>query len=143
MGVYQLLYYSKASREISQADIDLIIEKANEYNDEKDISGVLMYHSGVFLQFIEGEKQEVLELYRRIQSDERHKSVIKLAEIESEQRIFPDWNMGYCTICDFDPQMAEHVEQWRAHVESTGKIDLIDALKLLNKFKSALRSKAS
>lgn len=94
--MYQLNYTSESSLSLENKDIVEILEKAKIANSNKDISGCLIYHNCKFVQILEGKKEDVLQLYSKIQKDHRHHKVVLLWENEVEDRYFPEWNMAYC-----------------------------------------------
>lgn len=91
----RLLYYSRASREMSLADLKDILGTARENNDSIDVSGMLCYDKRYFLQALEGERETVNELYLDISDDVRHDEVIIISYKEVPELVFPQWKMGY------------------------------------------------
>jgi hypothetical protein len=57
-----------------------------------------VYHKGLFIQYLEGEQNVVLELYSRIENDLRHKDVSLLSSSHIYSREFKNWSMGYKNI---------------------------------------------
>lgn len=55
-----------------------------------------------FLQCLEGQREDVLEIFEKIKKDERHDSILELVEEEDSKRYFPNWYMGYKTINHLD-----------------------------------------
>ncbi|WP_081869800.1 BLUF domain-containing protein [Endozoicomonas numazuensis] len=62
---------------------------------KQTITGMLLYSEGVFIQALEGEKQQVAALYKVIAKDPRHFGVIMLNQSFIETRQFPEWQMGF------------------------------------------------
>ncbi len=50
------------------------------------------------MQVLEGDKQELENLYKVINKDPRHFGVIKLQEVTVNTRIFSEWSMGFKTV---------------------------------------------
>lgn len=91
-----LLYLSTATPLISTEDILDILKTARAFNKKNNITGLLLYHEGAFLQVIEGEKEVIHKLfYDKICLDNRHKNITKLLDYEIEERSFSDWSMGF------------------------------------------------
>ena len=65
--MYELLYCSMATREMKEADILSILEKAREKNSRLGVTGLLVHQkrTNEFLQILEGEKEVVLSLLAR------------------------------------------------------------------------------
>ena len=88
------VYCSRATPKILAADIARIIESATKWNPEMEITGVLTYGGGMFLQWLEGPHHFVYELMARIRKDPRHDCVLQLHSISGIQtRLYPDWSM--------------------------------------------------
>ncbi len=98
--VYQLIYRSKALPRLKPEEIVEIIDQANEFNGKMGITGCLVYDRGHFLQLLEGEKDPVDELYRKIEKDSRHSETEVLSTGYTENRIFESWKMGYVALAD-------------------------------------------
>lgn len=92
--LFNLVYCSQVSDGIGQTEVDAIVATARRFNPALGITGVLVFGSGVFFQWIEGPKTNVLELVNRIEADSRHKQMTILSSDEEiRERIFPTWDM--------------------------------------------------
>jgi Sensors of blue-light using FAD len=58
------------------------------------VTGMLLYKDGNFMQFLEGEKENVISVHARISKDPRHTGFTLLQQEESA-REFTDWAMGF------------------------------------------------
>lgn len=94
-ALIQLVYVSTLTLKgrMSTSIFKEIKEHARIYNKQHNITGILCYGSGQFLQCIEGNKAQVLELKQRIFSDKRHKDIKILLLQVIDQRSFSDWRM--------------------------------------------------
>lgn len=90
-----LLYASSGIREFGPDEITDILEVSRRNNAETGVSGMLLYAEGNFIQYIEGEEQEIDALFARITKDPRHRQITVLNQGGTEERQFPDWTMGY------------------------------------------------
>ena len=72
-----------------------IVGVAKRKNPEFDITGVLFYLEGKFLQVIEGPKEHITQLMHNISADKRHKNVDILIDTAVETRGFQQWNMDH------------------------------------------------
>ena len=70
--MYYLIYSSKASDGMNETDLKQILAKAEEKNKKQNITGLLVYFNGTFIQMLEGKKEDVLETFERIEDDDRH-----------------------------------------------------------------------
>ncbi len=113
--MYTLTYESKAVKELTNADIEAILETARSFNGASDITGCLIFYKRRFIQILEGEKEIVQALYERIKQDSRHTNVYLLSENEEGERNFPNWGMVYYPIDETDLNKNEY-EQFRRNL---------------------------
>ena len=96
--LYNLVYCSRAAVGIDDADVNRIVESARRWNPVFGITGLLVFGSGVFFQWLEGPRENVLHLMSLLKADPRHESVVPLSESEEvRERLFPDWDMERVT----------------------------------------------
>lgn len=93
--LYTLIYVSSAFQKMSETELLEILEISRINNARKDITGMLLYHDGNFLQILEGPKNALQQLRTTIEADPRHKDFLVLFEREVKERAFPDWSMGF------------------------------------------------
>jgi hypothetical protein len=92
--LFNLVYCSQASEGVENADVDTIIATSRRRNPVLGITGVLVFGGGVFFQWIEGPKAEVMGLVKLIEADPRHELFVILStDEEVRERIFPTWDM--------------------------------------------------
>ncbi len=95
-AVYQLIYASKAVDSLCENDLIAILTTARKFNQLSYITGMLIYHHGFFLQIIEGEKADIINLfYSQITNDKRHHNISVFHEGYALKREFPNWQMGF------------------------------------------------
>lgn len=111
MTLRQVNYTSTGIRQFSDDDLFAILESSRRHNLENNITGVLFYLEGNFLQLFEGERAEVGETFDRIKADNRHTGLITLVDEAAERRLFDDWQMGFVR-CD-DSILDAHDELFR------------------------------
>lgn len=92
-----LIYSSVATRQLDAADLTQLLEQSRNANARTDVTGMLLFRNGYFLQLLEGPDVEVRTKLRTIKQDERHTKVTVLIEDLIEHRQFPDWTMGFPT----------------------------------------------
>jgi Sensors of blue-light using FAD len=90
----RLLYVSRLADPAKPEVIDGILSDSRKHNPELGITGILCYGAGIFLQAIEGGRNQVSELYNHICKDKRHKDVVLLDFQEISERRFGGWTMG-------------------------------------------------
>jgi len=102
-NLIQLIYASSAWQLLSQDEIMHILEVSRRKNAERNITGILLYKDGNFLQVLEGDEEAVSRLYQTIERDQRHKGLILLAKRKIAEREFPDWSMAFVNLETIDP----------------------------------------
>lgn len=70
-----------------------LVESALQRNQVESITGLLIYDSGRFLQWLEGPSEGVDRVWASIRADGRHTDVEILGHMPSTVRCFPDWGM--------------------------------------------------
>ncbi len=127
MGLIGLMYASKTNSEHSQIKQDLmdILTEAINFNSLNDITGVLYYGNGYFLQYLEGEKHQVESLFHHmILKDQRHHNCEIIFSKPSENRSFERWSMKFAPINmkikDFFKQ--HHVDEFNPYLLTTDSI---------------------
>ena len=94
-GTYHVLYRSQATPAPTEADLQALLEQARTYNAQAQITGLLLYSGGRFVQLVEGPEAVVRSLYARIQADPRHTQVVTVSDGPGPQRWFADWHMAF------------------------------------------------
>jgi hypothetical protein len=140
--VYQLLYRSKAKEGITAEDLVSILKASRKNNPKHNVSGILIYRQGYFLQILEGPEDKVVERYTIINKDPRHTDVKILAREKKFPRIFTDWSMGY--LDDNSPNSGIKIETLnQLHdyaIKNAQPIDPKVIQSILNTFRNGTRS---
>ena len=98
MSLEAVVYTSSAIADITDADLERLIEDARRKNDEVGVTGVLLYHDGAFLQYFEGPPAAVEEVYARIRRSTLHRGLIELTREPVTHRSFGQWVMGFTQV---------------------------------------------
>jgi hypothetical protein len=96
--LFNLVYCSRASEDMDDAAVDRIVALARRNNPAHGITGLLVFGSGLFFQWLEGPRESVLQLMANLRTDPRHQDVVQLSQSEElRDRLFPDWDMELVT----------------------------------------------
>jgi hypothetical protein len=95
MTLISLAYVSASSRDMTNDDLTDILTTARSHNSANNITGMLLYRNGYFIQALEGEEQVVRALYDKISKDSRHRNVLTVQQEEIQERSFGEWSMGF------------------------------------------------
>ncbi len=91
----RLIYASRSTKPVTPELIESILAPSRKFNLEAGVTGVLcICHGDVFLQVLEGSREEINRLYGKILHDDRHKDVTLLHYAEVDERRFSSWRMG-------------------------------------------------
>lgn len=93
--MYFLAYLSNSSPKITEDDLINILIESRRRNIGKAITGMLLYIEGNIIQVIEGVEHDVIQLFSKIEQDNRHYGIVKIAEGEIDKRNFEGWAMGF------------------------------------------------
>ena len=101
----RLLYASRATAPLTAPVVDAILAQSRAHNPRLGITGMLCYSEDLFLQVLEGGRDEVCELYNTIVRDERHSQVRSLFSEEIAERRFGSWTMGHVNVATVNPSL--------------------------------------
>jgi len=94
-GVYHLLYCSQASLPFGEEQLADLLEHSLTHNARHQLTGLLCYGNGHFVQVLEGDATTVEQLFARIRCDRRHYQVHVLSRGVGPARRFADWRMAF------------------------------------------------
>lgn len=93
-ALHHFVYCSRAADGVDDAEVVRIVESAQRNNLARGITGILVYGSGVFFQWIEGPPVQIQKLIASLHSDTRHYDIVSLSQSEEEhERLYPCWEM--------------------------------------------------
>jgi hypothetical protein len=92
------LYASRPVQPFDARGLDRVLEQSRRNNPPKGVTGLLCVADNLFLQALEGGRDEVCELYNTIVGDNRHGQVRLLIYEEISERRFGNWTMGQVSI---------------------------------------------
>lgn len=92
----QLVYVSKATNPMREDALMRLARVSARNNAARNITGLLVYRAGVFVQVLEGDPIALADLfYGAILDDRRHTDVERLLFEYADRRAFPDWSMKH------------------------------------------------
>ena len=84
-----VLYCSQATDEMSGAQLRRIVKTSRMNNTRREITGLLVYGGGMFMQWLEGPRYEVRKLVASIALDPRHEATVYLHKmVDLESRVY-------------------------------------------------------
>jgi hypothetical protein len=88
-----LVYVSSAVHPDSDAQLFQLLERARARNKRCDVTGLLLFDAGNFMQYIEGPGVGLFEVYEHIKRDPLHTGLIELCREQTDHRAFGSWSM--------------------------------------------------
>lgn len=129
-----IVYFSSSTWLFQEEDLATILQQSRHNNAELGITGILLYVRGSIIQVLEGEKQTVEALYKRIEQDTRHTNVSIGLSRPIRQRLFANWSMGYETITSRQLEEIKAIVDLDNNQESTAEMQESIIFKTLKVF---------
>ncbi|MDT3405204.1 BLUF domain-containing protein [Mucilaginibacter terrae] len=125
-----LVYISTASHLLNEDELLEILQTSRKNNEENNLTGMLLYGEGVFIQVLEGEEDALAKTYHSIERDDRHRSILKMTEGTITERNFPDWRMGFKStnaddLATFDTYINPRTPGFLGHEKSNAVIGML------------------
>ena len=99
------LYASRPTPALDAAGLDSILRQSRKNNPPLGVTGMLCVAEDLFIQVLEGGRDEVCDLYNAIVGDPRHQQVRMLIYEEISERRFGNWTMGQVSIAKLNPSL--------------------------------------
>jgi hypothetical protein len=99
------LYASRPTQPFTGSFLDSILEQSRKNNPALGITGLLCVSDNLFIQVIEGGRDEVCDLFNAIVRDDRHQNVRLLIYEEIAERQFGNWTMGHVGVAKLNPAL--------------------------------------
>ena len=125
--LYNLCYVSSAKNNLPKSELEDLFRVNKRNNTELDISGILVYNNGNFLQILEGDEQKINKLFVKICRDSRHNNLIKLIHTSIEERIFDDYESGFVIVEDH-----KKLDQLKSYLNWVKEAELISVDKVIH-----------
>lgn len=105
------VYCSRAAEGVDAAEMARIIAFSQARNVAREITGVLVFGSGVFFQWVEGPPDAVKRLIANLHGDTRHFDIVTLDQsIEKRERLYPHWEMEHVEADDIRSVLEDALE---------------------------------
>lgn len=114
-GLYAIVYVSQAARVLTLPELQHLQAQAQLRNQQEDVTGVLLYADGAFIQYLEGPAPGLGRTYERIRPHPWHYGVIDLVREPIRSREFAGWSMAFRVVGALGP--ASETEQDRLLVQ--------------------------
>ena len=89
--LHVVCYISNSMHFMSPKELERLFSYAKNENAKKDITGLLLFSEGTFVQVLEGENKTVNFLFESIMRDRRHDHVTIMMDRPIEKRLFDSY----------------------------------------------------
>jgi hypothetical protein len=96
----QVQYVSRVNEPMSAEQLLALLMQCRNNNAAHDVTGMLLYGNGTFLQAIEGEESTIDDLVEKIWADPRHVDIKLLSRRTIPRREYADWTMAFERVSD-------------------------------------------
>ena len=97
-SLISLIYASRATECFPEHEIPDLLQQVRIANAKQEITGMLLYICGSFLQVLEGRPEMVDAVFSKILTDKRHTEVTLIARESIPERAFEGWTMMHKTL---------------------------------------------
>jgi len=132
----QIIYSSASTKLFTHEDLVELLRAARQTNAAADVTGMLLYHAGCFLQVLEGPDEHVETIYAKVLKDPRHTNQLLLVREAIEERAFEHWSMGFVDTTRITERIPGFVDYVRA-LESMS-LDKTRARLILRRFQEGI-----
>lgn len=122
--MHRLVYTSTSKKMLDERELRLILRAARERNAMDQVTGLLIYHDGCFLQVLEGEEGSIMACYQRISRDSRHTNCILMSNEAVTGRMFSQWWMSYLKMDELSHHQQKQFISLKAFAERARGNDL-------------------
>lgn len=115
-----------------------LLQTARVKNAENNITGMLLYSEGTFMQVLEGEKEDLQRVYNYILADLRHRNIIVMITGMLNERIFSKWSMSFASV---NADVLEMIEGYSnpANINFTNDVDNHPTVNMIKTFADSNR----
>ncbi len=123
-------------KENFKRDVENIARSSSENNMAQNITGILFFKNGEFLQIIEGREKDLRAVMKRIENDTRHENVTYVIDEPIKEAGFQTWSMHFL---DLDSPTKYGLKSMRHIREGFQKNNLNAYSKVMEFYNSLMR----
>src|SRR5271165_1962570 len=97
-SLISLIYASRSTECFHEHEIPDLLQQVRVANAKQEITGMLLYISGSFLQVLEGQPEMVDAVFGKILADKRNTEIRAIARESIPERAFEGWTMMHKTL---------------------------------------------
>lgn len=138
--LFRIVYVSSAVSSFTPEELLALLKRARPRNMAAQVTGLLLYHDGNFMQCLEGPEPQVKATHARILNDPRHHGCITLIKAPVTDRLFSDWSMAFRNIAASEATAIPGFSDFLSRSERSESLRTShNALHLLHSFRERIR----
>jgi Sensors of blue-light using FAD len=118
-----VIYASRATEHFHEHEIPELLKQARLANARQELTGMLLYIDGSFLQVLEGQPDMVEAMFAAILLDKRHSQITLIARETILERAYEGWTLIHKTL---DPVEAGELIHEPVYFQSGAWITALD-----------------
>jgi len=131
--LYTIVYASTAHSWVDEPALKHILKTARDYNGAHNLTGVLLHEDGNFLQTLEGYKEDLDLVFKKICSSQKHYDIQMILETQITSRSFADWSMGFIEMPK-DTFLRLYADGWKENYLALDKAPTHIGAKMIQNF---------
>jgi hypothetical protein len=92
-SLISVIYASRATEQFHEHEIPELLKQARLANARRELTGMLLYIGGSFLQVLEGQPDMVETVFASILLDTRHSQITLIARETIPERAYEGWTL--------------------------------------------------
>ncbi|MEO1253471.1 MAG: BLUF domain-containing protein [Bacteroidota bacterium] len=137
--LFYTIYTSTPSGVLTNETLEKITEESIKWNKPHGITGMLLGLEKKFVQFLEGEEEDVREVFSMIKSDPRHTDISLKIQGYANERVFQDWSMGSWMLSNEKLSQLSGLDDLRNYLQGSSKMNS-QATNLINMMSNILKT---
>ncbi|MFV8226831.1 BLUF domain-containing protein [Christiangramia aquimixticola] len=135
---YAISYVSSVNFDLTNDEIQEILDFSRISNNANGITGILLYSDGNFFQVLEGDKDQLKPLFSAINDDHRHYDLMVIFEKQVSQAAFENYE---CDFISLDSRFnQESMDIYLSQIEKLNPKIQGSVRYVLNKFSEGIKS---
>ena len=134
---YAISYVSTVNPKLSETDIQEALDFSKRWNNDHDITGILLYSQGNFFQVLEGEEQLLKDLFDRIKADERHHNIITIFQKQIPHIKFDGYKVDFISLDQ--GYEAKNIDSYFSQINHLNPTIQSSVKYILNKFTEGIK----
>lgn len=96
-----IIYISNAVKLFEDSHLNRLFYQSFQNNTNNNITGILLYNEGTFIQILEGKEETLDDLFKIIHRDRRHNNITKILDRRIGERLFKKYRTEFSTLNNY------------------------------------------